>query len=132
MAILQWKRADFIVGKLRLADDVGKDIIACRADIKQATESEFGWCHDCLLLAVFGLYKNGFIENTNRVKARRFDFNGFNGHESVSIRLAFGAVELLMNDRNLTATALKRRLGGEQSIYSFIVHYFNNGLIRSA
>ena len=130
MAIPQWKRAQFIIDKMKAADRTGTDIAASRSELKRMTESDFGWCHDCLLLAVYGLYKNGFIEHTTRAKAKQIDLAGFNGHESADIRHAFDGLELLMKDVNLTATALKRQLGGEQSIYSFIVHYFHNGLLR--
>jgi hypothetical protein len=59
------------------------------------------------------------------------DLTGFNGYESEDIRHAFDALALLQADPSLTATKLKRKLGGEQSIYSFVTHYFNNNLIRA-
>ena len=130
MSIPQWQRAHFIIEQMQKADRDGSDIIASRSEIKQKTESKFGWCHDCLLLAVYGLYKNGFINGTSRTRAKQIDFIGFNGHKSVDIQHAFDAIELLMRDVNLTATDLKRKLGGEQSIYSFIAYYFHNGLLR--
>ena len=130
MAIPQWQRAQFIVEQMKAADRAGTDIETSRSEIKRITELNFGWCHDCLLLAVYGLYKNGFIEDTSVPKTKQIDLAGFNGHESADIRHAFDGLELLMKDVNLTATALKRQLGGEQSIYSFIVHYFHNGLLR--
>lgn len=115
---------------MKAADRAATDIETSRSEIKRMTELNFGWCHDCLLLAVYGLYKNGFIEDTSVPKAQQIDLAGFNGRESADIRHAFDGLELLMKDVNLTATALKRQLGGEQSIYSFIVHYFRNGLLR--
>jgi hypothetical protein len=130
MTIPQWKRAQFIVEQMKAADRTGTDIVASRSEIKRMTELNFEWCHDCLLLAVYGLYKNGFIEGTSRVKSKQIDLMGFNGHESADIRHAFDGLELLMKDVKLTATDLKRQLGGEQSIYSFVAHYFHNGLLR--
>ena len=131
MAIDQWQRAKFIIEQMKEADLTGTDIAASRSEIKRATELKFGWCHDCLLLAVYGMYKNGFIKDTTRIKAKQINLAGFNGHESADIRHAFDGIELLNKNANLTATDLKRQLGGEQSIYTFIVHYFHYGLLRS-
>jgi hypothetical protein len=130
MAILQWQRAKFMVEQMKEADRSGTDIAAFRSELKRMTELKFGWCHDCLLLAVYDLYKNGFIEGTIRAKAKEIDLAGFNGHESADICHAFDSLELLRKDNKLTASDLKRILGGEQSIYSFVVHYFRNGLLR--
>jgi hypothetical protein len=130
MTIPQWKRAQLIVELMNASDQTGTDIAAARSEIKRKIELVFTYCHDCLLLAVYGLYKNGFIEDTNRAKSTQIDLAGFNGHESADIRHAFDGLELLMEDVNLTATDLKRQLGGEQSIYSFVAYYFHNGLLR--
>jgi hypothetical protein len=130
MSIPQWQRAQFIVEQMKVADRIGTDIAASRSEIKRMTELNFRWCHDCLLLAVYGLYKNGFIKDTSRAKAKQIDFVRFNGHESVDIHHAFDVLALLMKDATLTATDLKRQLGGEQSIYSFVVHYFHNDLLK--
>ena len=130
MAIPQWKRAQFIVEQMKAADRAGTDIPNARSEIKRMTESSFGWCHDCLLLAVYGLYKNGFIKDTSRAKSTQIDLAGFNGHDSADIRHAFDGLALLMKDTNLTAADLKRQLGGERSVYSFVVHYFHNDLLR--
>ena len=130
MAIDQWLRAKFIIEQMKEADLAGTDIAASRSEIKRTTELKYGWCHDCLLLAVYGFYKNGFIKDTTRVKIKQIDLTGFNGHESADIRHAFDSLELLNKNANLTATDLKRQLGGEQSIYSFVVHYFHNALLR--
>jgi hypothetical protein len=130
MAFPQWQRAQFIIEQMKEADRTGTDIVACRSEIKRETELKFGWCHDCLLLAVYGLYKNGFIEDTCRAKAKQIDLVGFNGHESTNIRHAFADLELLVKKDDLTAADLKRQLGGEQSIYSFVSYYFHSGLLR--
>jgi|WetSurMetagenome_2_1015567.scaffolds.fasta_scaffold391471_2 hypothetical protein len=130
MAFPQWQRAQFIIEQMKEADRTGTDIAAYRSEIKRETELKFRWCHDCLLLAVYGLYKNGFIEDTCRAKAQQIDFAGFDGHESADIHHAFDGLALLVEKNDLTATDLKRQLGGEKSIYSFVAHYFCNGLLR--
>jgi hypothetical protein len=130
MAFPQWQRAQFIIEQMKEADRTGTDIVACRSEIKRETELEFEWCHDCLLLAVYGLYKNGFIEDTCRAKAKQIDFAGFDGHESADIHHAFDGLALLVEKNDLTAIGLKRQLSGEHSIYSFVAHYFRNGLLR--
>jgi hypothetical protein len=126
MGIPQWRRADFIVEQFKGADEADKDIAECRQEIKAATEREFTYCHDCLLLAVYGFYKNGYIKNTPRQKTGKIDMNGFNNRESEDIKHAFDALSRLRSDPTCSATTLKHELGGEQSIYSFVVHYFNN------
>lgn len=130
MGIPQWQRAEFIVKQFIAADSAGRSMEECRGEIKEATEKKFNWCHDCLLLAVYGFYKNGIIENTPRSTVSDIDFTGFNGKDSEDIRHAFDALSLLEKDDSLRASHLKKRLGGEQSIYSFVVHYFNRGLLR--
>lgn len=130
MTTLQWQRARFIIEQMKAADQSGIDIAVSRSEIKRKTEDKFGWCHDCLLLAVYGLYKNGFIEDTSRVRVAQVDLTGFSGRESVDIRHAFDGLELLQKNADLTPADLKRQLGGEHSIYSFIAHYFRNSLLR--
>jgi hypothetical protein len=130
MAIPQWQRAEFIVEQMKVADRIGADIAASRSKIMQMTEAKYGWCHGCLLLAVYGFYKNGLIRNTGRAKPKQIDFAGFDGHESADIHHAFDALTMLMKDADETATDLKEQLGGEQSIYSFVIHYYRNSLLR--
>ena len=130
MAIDQWRRAKFIIKQMKEADRTGTYIKALRSEIKRITELKFNWCHDCLLLAVYGLYNNGFIENTARTKAKQINFAGFDGNESVDIHHAFDGFELLKQNSNWKATDLKRQLGGEQSIYSFVDYYFHHNLFR--
>jgi hypothetical protein len=129
MAIDQWKRAKFIVEQMKEADRTGADIVVSRSEIKRMAEVKFKWCHDCLLLAVYGMYKNGFIKDTTRAKAKQIDFVGFDGRDSANIHHAFDALELLKKNINLNGIELKRQLGGEQSIYSFVVYYFKNDLL---
>ena len=131
MGIPQWQRAAFLIDKFEEAFQAGRDIAALSGEIRKATEAKYKWCHDCLLLAVYGMYKNGFIENTSPRKSAIIDYVGFSGRESKDIAHAFDALKVLESDRRVSATDLKHRLGGEQSIYSFVVHYFNNGLFRN-
>ena len=108
----------------------GERIEDHRQEIEALVVHEYGSCHGCLLLAVLGLYKNGYIRNTSRPKAARIDCTGFNDHCSVDIQHAFDALKLLEVEPELSATALKRRLGGDSSIYSFVTHFSRNGLLR--
>jgi len=130
MKIFQWQRAQFIIEQMKAADQANIDIVTSRSKIKRKTELKYKQCHDCLLLAVYGLYKNGFIKDTNRAKASEIDLVGFNGQESLDIRHAFDSLDLLRKDADLTAAELKRQLGGEQSIYSFVGYYFREGFLR--
>jgi hypothetical protein len=95
-----------------------------------AVEKKYHSCHGCLLLAVYGLYKNGIIKNTPRPIVTRVDFTGFNGQESLDIHHAFDAIDMLKNDFSLKPSHLKEHLGGEMSIYSFVVHYFHQELLN--
>jgi len=128
----QWKKALLIQKQLEELDNNGQNIEKSRDLINKIVEDKYGWCHGCLLLAVYGFYKNGMIASTSRVKAvnPKIDFNGFNGHYSKDIKHAFDALELLKRNPNLTANQIKTELGGEASIYSFVIHYFKNGLLR--
>lgn len=130
MAIPQWKRAEYIIEKLDAADGAGVDIHSCRSEIVRSTESRFKSVHNCLLLAVFGFYKNGLIQNTVRPKATDIDFTGFNGDESDNIHHAFDAIKILAENPSISANQLKTTLGGDNSIYSFVVSYFRMGMLR--
>ncbi len=125
-----FKREEFIVEKMREADRDGADIAASRPYLMRMAVEKFGSCHSCLLLAVYGLYKNGFIADSSRTKAKRIDLTGFDGRESACIRHAFDSLELLMKDATLSGSYLKQRLGGDGSIYSFVGRYFREGLLR--
>jgi hypothetical protein len=131
-AVSQWQRAEFIIDQLKAADQASRDLRTRRSAIKKATQAKFGSCHDCLLLAVYGLYKNGYISDTTRERAVRIDLTGFNGRHSLDIEHAFDALERLKENDELSASALRESLGGDQSIYSFVVHYHANGLIRKS
>ena len=130
MSYKQWKRAIRMVELMKKIDDEGKSIIKSRSNIKSKIEKEFTHCHDCLLLAVFGLYKNGYIKDTKLTKSNNIDLNGFDGHYSLDIQHAFDALELLKKDSELSGAAIKRKLGGEASIYTFVRYFFNNGLLK--
>lgn len=130
MGFPQWQRARFLIDELKRMDREGRDVADARSELRTRTIAEFVHCHDCLLLAVYGFYKNGLIKDLGRQRGANTDFSGFNGHKSLDIQHAFDALELLKQDASLSATDLKKRLGGEQSIYAFVVHYFSNGLLR--
>ncbi len=125
MGTPQWKRVELIVEELKRFEGEGKHIEDYRADVENAVVKCYQWCHSCLLLAVYGLYKNGYIENTPHAKAPSIDFTGFNGRDSLDIHHAFDALSLLKKNPGLTGTELKRRLGEEQSIYSFVANFFS-------
>jgi len=130
MGIPQWKRAGLIVEELKRLDEDGKPIEDYRSEIQNTVIGQYQWCHSCLLLAVYGLYKNGYIGNTPRTKSPSIDFAGFSGRDSLDIHHAFDALNLLKEDPDLSGRKLKQRLGGEQSIYSFVLYYFHEGLLR--
>ena len=129
MPVPQWKRALLIAEELKRLDELGARIEGHRQEIEALVKEKHTRCHGCLLLAVYGLYKNGYIRNTSHPKAVQVDYAGFNGHYSLDVQHAFDAIELLEREPELSATALKRRLGGELSIYSFVTHFFRNGLL---
>lgn len=130
MRVPQWQRTRFLIDEMKRMDREGQDIAGARSTLKLKVEAEFGSCHDCLLLAIFGFYRNGLIKDSVRPRAASTDFSGFSGCESLDIHHAFDALELLRRDASLSATDLKMRLGGEQTIYTFVVHYFSNGLLN--
>ena len=130
MSVPQWKRAQLMIKKFKRLDEQGERIEDHRQDIVALVEEKYKWCHGCLLLAVYGLYKNGYIRNTSRPKAEQVDYAGFNGRYSLDIQHAFDALGLLERSPGLSATALKRKLDGEQSIYSFVTYFFQNGLLK--
>lgn len=130
MSYPQWKRAKKIVQIMKKIEKEDKEIRKHRNFIKKKIENEYDYCHGCLLLAVYGFYKNGYISRTPRQKNQNIDYTGFNGKKSLDIVHAFDALELLKKDSSLTATDLKRELGGEQSIYSFVRYYFNKDLLN--
>ncbi len=129
MSIAQWKRAELIISHLIRLDEEGKDITKCRQELSDEVVRKYNWCHGCQLLAVYGLYKNGYIKDTRRKKQERIDLTGFNGRDSLDIKHAFDAIDILKKDPSMKASALKTKLGGEQSIYSFVKYYFDNDLI---
>lgn len=133
MSVFQWQRAEYIINLMNAMQSEGRDVLFGRAEIERKVNAKFTQCHSCLLLAVYGLYKNGIIENTIPLQRsdKDIDFFGFDGAESVNIRHAFDALDLLKRNPQMTANKLKEQLGGDLSIYSFVVHYFKNNLIRS-
>lgn len=130
MRTKQRVRADFIISEFKSADRSGRAIEECCGEIKKATVKKYGNCHGCLLLAVYGLYKNGLIVGTQRKLSMKLDTIGLNGKKSTCICHALDAVALLGKDESHTASQLKGRLGGEGSIYSFVVAYYSRGLIK--
>jgi len=130
MGFPQWQRARFLIDEMKRMDLEGQDIADARSTLKLKVEAEFVHCHDCLLLAVYGFYKNGLIKDSDRPRAATPDFAGFSGRKSQDIQHAFDALEHLRQDASLSATDLKKLLGGEQSIYAFVVYYFSNGLLQ--
>lgn len=130
MRIPQWQRSRFLIDEMKRLDREGQDIADARSTLKLKVEAEFGSCHDCMLLAIYGFYRNGLIKDAGRPRAATIDFSGFSGRESLDIHHAFDALDLLRQDASMSATDLKKRLGGEQTIYTFVVHYFRNGLLQ--
>ena len=132
MATPQWKRAELIVDIMKGLDSDGASIKSKREYIESKVVEKYTWCHSCLLLAVYGFYKNGLIKNTPRRKADNSDYTGFDGKYSLDIEHAFDALELLKEDPNLSASALKGKIGGELSIYSFVSDFYRRDLLNLA
>jgi len=132
MATPQWKRAELIVDIMKELDREGIDIKSKRRHIESKVVEKYTHCHGCLLLAVYGFYKNGLIKNTPRRKADNIDYTGFDGNYSLDIEHAFDALELLKEDPNLSASALKGKIGGELSIYSFVSDFYRRDLLNLA
>lgn len=130
MVIPQWKRAELIVAQFKKIEGEGNLIKDNRAEVENAVLQRYEYCHVCLLLAVYGLYKNGYIVNTPNHKTTSIDYTGFNGKDSLNIHHTFDALALLKTDSSLSAKGIKQRLGGELSIYSFVSHFFEAGLLR--
>jgi len=130
MAYPQWKRALKMVELMKQIEGEGKIIIENRNYIQLKIEREFDWCHGCLLLAVYGFYKNGYIKGTKPQKKANIDYTGFDGYSSLDIQHAFDALNLLKSNPNLTTSEIKRKLGGEASIYTFVRYFHNNGLLK--
>lgn len=116
---------------MKQLDEKGENIIDNRGYIKSEIEQEYDWCHDCLLLAVYGLYKNGYIKNTKIDKKENINYAGFNNKYSLDIQHAFDALDLLKNNPNLTTSDIKRNLGGEASIYTFVKYFYENSLLKN-
>ncbi len=132
VATPQWKRAELIVDIMKELDRDGISIKSKREYIESKVVEKYTHCHGCLLLAVYGFYKNGLIKNTPRRKVDTIDYAGFNGKYSFDIEHAFDALELLKEDPNLSASALKGKLGGEASIYSFVSDFYRRDLLNLA
>ena len=130
MATPQWKRAELIVDIMKELDREGIDIKSKRGHIESKVVEKYTHCHGCLLLAVYGFYKNGLIKNTPRRKADNIDYTGFDGNYSVDIEHAFDALELLREDPNISASALKGKIEGEASIYSFVSDFYRRDLLN--
>ena len=130
MGYPQWQRALKMVEMMKKIDNEGKSIEEYKDRIQSEIEKDFDWCHGCLLLAVYGFYKNGYINDTPRQKRANIDFSGFDGNYSLNIQHAFDALELLEKGPCLTASDIKRKLGGEASIYTFVTYFYRHNLLR--
>ena len=130
MSTPQWKRAELIVDIMKELDREEIDIKSNREYIESKVVEKYTWCHSCLLLAVYGFYKNGLIKNTPRRKADNIDYTGFDGNYSLDIEHAFDALELLREDPNISASALKEKIGGEASLYSFVSDFYRRDLLN--
>jgi hypothetical protein len=130
MATPQWKRAELIVDIMKELDRKEIDIKSNREYIESKVVEKYIWCHSCLLLAVYGFYKKGLIKNTPRRKADNIDYTGFDGNYSLDIEHAFDALELLREYPNISASALKGKIGGEASIYSFVSDFYRRDLLN--
>ncbi|MGB7532680.1 MAG: hypothetical protein WA977_06855 [Halobacteriota archaeon] len=130
MATPQWKRVELIVDIMKELDRDGIDIKSKRRDIQSKIKERYRHCHDCLLVAVYGFYKNGLIKNTPRRKTDNIDYIGFDGKDSKNIEHAFEALESLKEDSTLSASALKEKIGGEHSIYSFVSNFYRRDLLN--
>lgn len=84
MATPQWKRAELIVDIMKELDRERIDIKSKRGHIESKVVEKYTRCHGCLLLAVYGFYKNGLIKNTPRRKADNIDYTGFDGNCSLT------------------------------------------------
>lgn len=132
MATPQWKRAELIVDIMKELDKDGASIKSKRKDIQSKIKERYRHCHDCLLVAVYGFYKNGLIKNTPKRKTDNIDYIGFDGKYSKNIEHAFVALELLKEDPDLSASALKGKIGGELSVYSFVSDFYRRDLLNLA
>ena len=126
----QWIRAKGIVELMREIEENGHSIRQNRNAIQLKIAKKYNWCHDCLLLAVYGFYKNGYITSTGHQREDEIDYTGFDGNFSIDIRHAFNALGLLEDNEELKASDIKKELGGEASIYSFVKYYHQNNLLN--
>ena len=118
-----------MVELMKELDEEGAPIDQNRSYVMSEIVREFERCHECLLLAVYGLYKNGYIKGTDRRQTDKTDFRGFNGAYSLDIQHAFDALKILQENPSLTGSAIKKELGGEASIYSFVRYFYVNDLL---
>lgn len=126
----QKERADEIIRLFRKFEQQGKSITVNRSDIHELIENKYNSCHSCLLLATYGLYKNGFISESDKLKPDTYDYKGFDGKFSNCIAHAIDACKELSKNPDISSTKLKKKFGGDGSIYSFVTAYFKNGLLN--
>ncbi len=130
MSYYQWERAMAIIDLMEKIEKDGCYVSKSRKLIKNEIEKKFNNCHGCLLLAVYGFYKNGYIAGTDCPVAKEIDYDGFDGKFSENIRHAFNALDELNKNPDLSANKLKQKFGGDYSIYSFVQPYFTNGWLK--
>lgn len=125
----QKSRADEIIHMYKEFHSNGEPIPEYRSEILRSVEAKFNSCHTCLLLATYGLYKNGFIKGCGIKKAEKIDYTGFDGKPSDCVAHAIDACNELSKDPEISPTSLKSKYGGDGSIYSFVTAYFKDDLL---
>ena len=68
--IPQWQRANLIVDLMVELDRRGEQIEDHRYEITKTVEEQYEYCHGCLLLAVYGFYKNGLIDKHTKIEIK--------------------------------------------------------------